>query len=357
MKKQSLFFILFFAFLFPKITFSQTPPWSSEITRFIENGAVYVESSNGETLFDLRGKDFFIPASTLKLATGLAALELLGKDYRFKTEFYLDSSNNLYVKGYGDPYLVSEELKKIAKILREKGLQTIHQIILDASFFEKIEVPGISTSPNPYDALNSALSANFNTIFIQKNKKKGIFSAEPQTPMTELTRNLAKRAPFGKSRINLAAHPNESVLYVGYLLKAFLEKERISTEGSIQKGEVHPNAKLIYQHLSSKNLEEVVQVMMEYSNNFVANQIFLVLGAEKLGAPANLRKGKEVVSNFLKNEIGISNFNLEEGSGISRDNQISSYDLVKTLKAFEKYRFLLPEKLDQIQAKTGTLNG
>ncbi len=356
MKKIFLFSL--FVFLFCKIATPQTSAsWSSEVTKFIENGGVYVESADGKPLFNYHGNNTFIPASTLKLVTGLTALETLGKDYRFKTDFYIDSSNNFYIKGYGDPYLVSEELSKIAKILKGKGLKGINQIILDATYFEPIKVPGVSASLNPYDALNSALSANFNTIFIQKNKNGEIVSAESQTPMTELTRTLAARAPYGKSRINLADHPDESLLYVGYLFKAFLDQEGVSTSGKILKGTVSSNAKLFYQHQSSKNLDEVVQAMMKFSTNFIANQLFLILGAEKIGPPANLAKGKQIVTNFLKTNLHLSQFNVEEGSGISRENKITPADLVKILKAFEKYRSLLPEKLDNIQAKTGTLTG
>lgn len=356
MKKIFLFSLLLL--LFCKIATPQTPvSWSSEVTKFIENGGVYVESADGKPLFNYHGNNSFMPASTLKLVTGLTALETLGKDYRFKTEFYVDSSNNFYIKGYGDPYLVSEELSKIAKILKGKGLKGVNQIILDASYFEPIKVPGVSASLNPYDALNSALSANFNTIFIQKNKNGEIVSAEPQTPMTELTRTLAARAPYGKSRINLADHPDESLLYVGYLFKAFLDQEGVSTSGKILKGTVSSNAKLFYQHHSSKNLDEVIQAMMKFSTNFIANQLFLILGAEKIGPPANLAKGKQIVTNFLKTNLHLSQFNVEEGSGISRENKISPAELVKVLKAFEKYRSLLPEKLDNIQAKTGTLTG
>lgn len=343
--------------LFTPVSFSQTlPPWGSEVTAYIQNGGVYVQDAKGKVLLNFRGEEQFIPASTFKVITGLAALEVLGKDYRFKTDFYFDGSKKLYVKGYGDPYLVSEELAQIAKVLKSKGLKSIEQIILDDSYFEVIKVPGASASLNPYDALNSSLSANFNTIFIEKRKGGEVFSAEPQTPMTELTRTLASRAPFGKSRINLAAHPDQSLLYVGHLLKAFLEQEGVSVQGSIVKGTVSPNAKLLYRHFSSKSLEEVVQAMMKFSTNFISNQLFLALGAEKLGAPATLGKGKKVVSGFLREELRLTEVEVEEGSGLSRNNRISPANLVKILKAFEKYRHLLPEKLGQIQAKTGTLH-
>ncbi len=357
MRKHFCLSLCLFLFFSSVSSASPLPPWSSEVTRFIENGGVYAESTQGKVLFNYQGDKVFIPASTFKLITALSALEILGKDYRFKTEFYIDGANNLYIKGYGDPFLISEELNEIAGTLRRKGVKKIAQIYLDASFFDPIHVPGVSASLNPYDALNSALSTNFNTIFINKTKNGPIESAEPQTPMTELTRLLAEKGPLGKSRINLAARPEESLLYVGYLFKAFLQTHGIPVEGKITKGLVQSGAKLIYEHHSSKSLEYVVQAMMKYSTNFIANQLFLTMGAEKLGAPANLAKGKKAVTDFLKNKIGLSEFNIEEGSGISRQNKITPAQMSHVLKHFEKYKNLLPEKLDGILAKTGTLNG
>ncbi len=355
--KKNCFFILVFLFFYPSLTKAGVSSISSSLTRWINQGGVYAESGEGKPLVDYQGKTSFVPASTLKLTTALAALEILGKDYHFKTEFYVDKNNVLYVKGYGDPYLVSEELDEISGILKNRGIKQVKGIILDESYFEEIKVPGVSASLNPYDALNSALSANFNTVFILKTKSGKIESAEAQTPLTELTQKLAKKAPLGKSRINLAAHPAESLLYVGYLLRAFLEIQGVDVSGFIRKGQVSEDAKLVYRHSSSKNLEQVVQAMLKYSTNFIANQLFLILGAEKYGAPANLSKGKKVVTDFLKTRLDLEGFNIEEGSGISRQNKMTPFQLVKVLRAFEKYKGLLPEKLNGILAKTGTLNG
>ncbi len=356
-RKIQILFVFLSLFVFASLHSAPLPDGSGDVTKLIQNGGVYVEAEDGKAIFDYQGSTQFMPASTLKVVTAYTALELLGKDYHFKTDFYFDSANNLYVKGYGDPYLVSEEFVLIVSQLKKLGLKKVNQIILDESYFEEIKVPGVSASLNPYDALNSALSVNFNTINVVKIKSGEVESGESQTPMTELTKTLAEKAPFGKSRINLAAHPAESLLYVGYLLKAFLDKENIPVTGVIQKGKVSSTSKLFYRHLSSKSLDQVIQAMLKFSTNFIANQLFLTLGVEKMGAPANLAKGKKVVTDFLKTKLNLSDFNIEEGSGISRQDKISPKSLVKVLKAFESYKNLLPEKLDGILAKTGTLNG
>jgi D-alanyl-D-alanine carboxypeptidase/D-alanyl-D-alanine-endopeptidase (penicillin-binding protein 4) len=140
-------------------------------------------------------------------------------------------------------------------------------------------------------------------------------------------------------------------------LKAFLDKEGIAVTGSIQKGRVPEGAPIYYSHRSSKALSQVVQGMMKYSTNFITNQLFLTIGAEKYGAPATLAKGKKFYMDYLQTKLGFKDFNIEEGSGLSRENRISPAQLVKVLRAFEKYKNLLPEKLDAILAKTGTLTG
>jgi len=333
------------------------PPWASQVTALVQNGGVYVEGSDGKPLLDYQGKRPLIPASTMKLVTSLIALDLIGADNHFKTDFFMDGSANLYVKGYGDPFLVSEEFPLIVAGLKKNGVQQVAGIFLDASYFQEIHVPGAANSLNPYDALNSALAANFNTIYVVKAGDQ-ISSAEPQTPMTELTRVLAQQAPGGKSRINLAAHPKESLLYVGHLLKAFLEKDGVAVSGSIQTGTVPGNARLVYSHSSSKTIAQVIQALLKYSTNFITNQIFLVLGAEKFGAPADLDKGRRLFNDYMKTKLGFTDFYIDEGSGLSRQNRISPYQLTQVLKAFEKFKQLLPEKVEAaILAKTGTLTG
>src|SRR5262245_287310 len=96
--------------------------WKSDFTVALKNGGAYVETEDGKVLYDHRSKDRFIPASTLKIATAACAVDMLGRDFRFPTDFFLTKDGKLVVKGYGDPYLVSEEFELIARELAEKGL-------------------------------------------------------------------------------------------------------------------------------------------------------------------------------------------------------------------------------------------
>jgi D-alanyl-D-alanine carboxypeptidase/D-alanyl-D-alanine-endopeptidase (penicillin-binding protein 4) len=95
---------------------------------------------------------------------------------------------------------------------------------------------------------------------------------------------------------------------------------------------------------------------MRYSNNFIANQIFLAVGAAHRGAPATMEKSVEAVTRYLEGILGIKGLTIVEGSGISRENRLSAFQLFQLLHAFTPHGHLL-RKGDHELYKTGTLNG
>jgi len=97
--------------------------------------------------------------------------------------------------------------------------------------------------------------------------------------------------------------------------------------------------------------------MLEYSNNFIANQLFLMLGAEQLGAPANLQKSQQAMASFIAKQFAWQNYVIEDGSGLSRCNQLNANQLIDVLKLFRPYQSLLPQQNSSILAKSGTLKG
>ena len=96
--------------------------------------------------------------------------------------------------------------------------------------------------------------------------------------------------------------------------------------------------------------------MLRFSNNYMANQIMLVLGASRFGAPGNLEKGVRALREFASNDLGLSQVKLVEGSGISRENRISALDMLVVLNRFKPYRHLL-RKSGKEWFKTGSLKG
>jgi D-alanyl-D-alanine carboxypeptidase/D-alanyl-D-alanine-endopeptidase (penicillin-binding protein 4) len=114
--------------------------------------------------------------------------------------------------------------------------------------------------------------------------------------------------------------------------------------------------KLIFRYHSGFSFMQVVSKLLEYSNNFIANQLLIATGAKVYGPPGTLDKGIRTALTYAKNTLKIENFILVEGSGISRRNRISAKSLYKILKVFKPYHSIM-RRSGKAFYKTGTLKG
>ncbi len=317
--------------------------------------SVLLADSQNKIIFSVNKDKKLIPASVFKLFTALLVFDCLGHDYRFKTEFYIDNNHNLTIKGYGDPLLISEIIPQIVKSLKKK-VTRINDIVLDSSWFDPINIPGVTTSLNPYDAPNGALCVNFNTVFFKRAGKKYV-SAEPQTPLLDFVLPRIKKTGLKKGRIILSAQNNETTLYAGHIFRYFMKKQKIGINGKIRAGKVKKNRdRLIFTYISVFPMDIAVKKLLAYSNNFIANQLFITCGTAAFGPPGTLEKGILAAKAFADRKIGKGKINIAEGSGISRKNRISAESVLKILALFEPYKELM-RKQGNISYKTGSLTG
>jgi D-alanyl-D-alanine carboxypeptidase/D-alanyl-D-alanine-endopeptidase (penicillin-binding protein 4) len=197
---------------------------------------------------------------------------------------------------------------------------------------------------------------NFNTIHAVRSGQT-VRSAEKQTPITPLAvSQFRARGPKGRGRISLVQEdPSVSVRYAGELLAAFIGQADGSLEGEISIGSVPEGLDLIYVHRQSRALSEILAQMLLGSNNFIANQIFLELGARRKGGPVSLEKSLQVVHEILAEHDLIGEIHIEEGSGISRQNRFTARGLGKILEYFAPHADLLRTTSSGAHYKTGTL--
>jgi len=327
------------------------------LSALVKNGSVRVEREDGTPLIRYRDTEAFVPASTLKVATAFCALENLGPNYRYETVFFAGPGDTLFIKGSGDPSLVSETLHEIAGEL-SRSLTRVDDIIIDTSLFANdISIDGSERSLNPYDAKNAAFVGNFSSALLTRTRKGDVQSAEPETPLTPLARQAGLKLRKGATeRVNLSHDWKVGVRYGGELLVAFLRQRGVAGSMRISQGAIPSSARAIYTHRASQSLEEIVRAMLKYSTNFTANQIFLTLGVEQFGAPATVAKGQNAMRRCLEEKVRWSDFHVEEGSGLSRKNKVSALQMTTLLKHFEPYSALLREEQGFL-AKTGSLRG
>jgi D-alanyl-D-alanine carboxypeptidase/D-alanyl-D-alanine-endopeptidase (penicillin-binding protein 4) len=328
-----------------------------KVAALAPSGLVFVVDNKGAELVAQNADQPFVPASVAKIVTAWLAMEILGGDYRFETRFYLDDKRVLYVHGGGDPFLISEELKPLAaELIAAVGKQPIAGLVLDASYYPSdLRIPGVEDDNEAYDALNSALAVNFNTVAAVRSGAK-VVSAEKQTPITPMAiSQFRARGPKGSGRISLNQDPAVSLQYAGELIAAFIERAGGSVKGKISTGTVPDSLKPAYVH-QSRPLSEILVELLRASNNYIANQVFLEIGAHRLGGPVSLEKSLEVANEMLAANSLAAAINLEEGSGISRNNRFTARGLAKVLELFAPHADLLHGH-DGGMDKTGTMEG
>ena len=327
-----------------------------KVAALAPSGLVLVLDEKGNELIAQNADKPFVPASVAKIVTAWLAMEVLGRDYRFETKFYLDKNRVLYVRGGGDPFLISEELAELAReLVAAIGKEPITGTVLDASYYPSdLRIPGIEQTGEAYDALNSALAVNFNTIAAVR-KGKTVRSAETQTPITPLAiSQFRARGPKGRGRISLSQDPAVSLQYAGELIAAFIEKAGGSVKGKITPGTVPKGLEPVYVH-KSRPLSQILAALLIASNNYIANQVFLEIGGT-LGGSVSLEKSLKVANGILAANGLAEDIHLEEGSGISRGTRFTARGLAKVLTLFAPHADLLHGH-DGGANKTGTFSG
>ncbi len=333
---------------------------SETFDHLIDNGGFIVKDGSGHLQY--RERETFIPASTLKIVTCLAALEILGEDYRFETHFFLDDKKNLYIKGFGDPFLTSEVLSDIAEKLYSQGIRQLSSIILDdTSYTLDSLADGAAHSPNPFDAPNGALAVNFNSVPVSITPDGTITSGELQTPNIPVIYDIGNNLPPGLHRININILPKEksltpSLRYAGELITELFHTAGIVIHKKFQAGPTPSSLRIVYIHKSEKKVRDMVRACMKYSNNYLANQLFLACGAVSYGYPASWEKSRRLFRSYAKERLGLSSreFHLTEGSGLSRKNRITPAGLLTAVELFQPYMHLLNHEGD-IYIKSGSL--
>ena len=312
------------------------------------------------------------PASTMKLLTTYAGLRTLGPAYTWHTDVALLGSRDgaivhgdLGIRGGGDPALVIEQLWLLVQRVRGVGIRDIRgDLVLDRSAFQ---LPAHDTAAFDGDALRSynvgpdALLINFQSIaygFVPDVAANTVRVAilpplaGSQAPATvraaagtcgdwrgklraDFSRPFAPafRGAFpldcGERSWHLA--PLEATPYFGAVFRALWEASGGSWSGKVRDGFVPTGAPLLATHVS-KPLAEVVRDINKYSNNVMAQHLFLTFGAERAGWPASFERSREALRAWL-GEAGLPmpELVLENGAGLSRVERVSADSLARLL--------------------------
>jgi serine-type D-Ala-D-Ala carboxypeptidase/endopeptidase (penicillin-binding protein 4) len=311
------------------------------------------------------------PASVAKLATTFAALELLGPAFTWSTPVYLDGivrdgtlHGNLYIKGQGDPKLVAERLWLLLRRVQGLGVRSITgDIVLDRSAFEPLPIdPGAFDGEplRPYNAAPDALLLNFRSLvmtFTPLGTQAQVL-VEPPLAGVSVPASVplapgacgdwrgGLKADFSDPlRIRFAgAYPatcGERIWPVAYsdpashgprALAGLWQQMGGVLMGQVRDGQVPPALVPAFE-LQSPPLAEVVRDINKFSNNVMAQQLFLTLSLQQSGL-GTLEGSRAALRQWWRDRFGESEApTFGNGSGLSREERITAQQLGRLLQA------------------------
>ncbi|WP_296232406.1 D-alanyl-D-alanine carboxypeptidase/D-alanyl-D-alanine-endopeptidase [uncultured Pseudomonas sp.] len=317
------------------------------------------------------------PASTMKLVTTYAALELLGPNHQWKTEFYADGPlkdgvlhGNLYLKGGGDPKLNMEKLWLLLRDLRINGVRQVQgDLVLDRSFFVAPQLPAFNDdggdANKPFLVKPDSLLVNLKAQRFITRAEDGKVSIAMDPPIASIridnqVRLLkAAKCPSwpdirynavdqfdgttlivsgqlaegcsAQTYLSLLDHPS----YAAGAVRGIWQELGGKILGKDRQGSVPEDARMLVRAFSP-DVVEIVRDINKYSNNTMARQLFLSIGAQfrTEADKDDSMAAQRVIRGWLARKgITAPHLVMENGSGLSRAERISAREMALILQA------------------------
>ncbi|MFN8388953.1 MAG: D-alanyl-D-alanine carboxypeptidase/D-alanyl-D-alanine-endopeptidase [Bdellovibrionota bacterium] len=350
---------------------------------------------DNRTIFAYNSTDTLTPASVQKLIVTALALKLLGGQYRFPTEVFVDhlpkeltdpnaaqvdfkepltSVGNLYVRGYGDPVLESSTIAEIADAVRRYGITEVENLMIDDTLFEN---PPRPTGGWAHEAGLSAVTVNFNcySVYLAPGRigeaatvsltsgspfqltnhvmtVRGAAASDVEITLRPPSGSLLPGADSPTRNFDVVGEPpavmvqgsvghgtSGQVIYrsvpdiAGYFVS--LLKYHLKQAGVVVRGKTlraeTPGQAKLLQTFESKELSSILQDQNHLSNNIIAGQLVYAIGQDSAGY-FHYEKGLARMTAYLEH-LGErpEDFELHDGSGLDRRNRLSAAQLVKVL--------------------------
>jgi serine-type D-Ala-D-Ala carboxypeptidase/endopeptidase (penicillin-binding protein 4) len=306
-------------------------------------GCLLFDPANGHTLEAHRPDEPRIPASTTKVTTLIAALQILGADYRFATSLFATGEVNagtlrgsIYLRGGGDPTLTTDDLQEFVSALQRAGIKRVTgSFAFDESFLPAThEINPQQPIAVSYNPGLSALSVNYNRIQLRWQHQPGGFTTTILSPADGgdvplqaissglLPRGLDRRITFlpdgadldrwllsptlppqGQVELPIKTDPGR----IAALLFHALCWQRGIVLPAPQSITVPAGAQVLYTH-QSEALAEVVAGMLRYSNNLSAELIGQVATRTLSGHPLPLHESAAVLMDWYRRTLTDTNW-------------------------------------------------
>lgn len=308
------------------------------------------------------------PASVIKLVTTWAALDLFGPTHTWRTRAYamgpvVDGvlQGDLLIKGYGDPYLLTEDLWHMLGELRRTGLERIEgDLLLDDSWFDVDETDPAAFDGDGfrlYNVLPSALMVNFKSIRFEllADTATGRVDVRTWPELPNLTVTSQVKLTTGACRGNAPkvfmryADPDnrDHVVFSGEM-PASCRRYAIDRSAMTAQSYFYGMFRTLWQHWGgtitggwrhatltgrkqplvrwrSRHLGEIVRPLNKWSNNLMTRTLLYAIAETEHKPPLTRAQGAEVIGKHLASRgLDTSALNIDNGSGLSRDTRVTA---------------------------------
>lgn len=397
---------------------------ASKLGDSVTIGVTVIDPRTRKAIFEHNADQAFSAASNAKVVTAAAALALLGSEFRFRTELLAETVDskgripgNIYFRGFGNPLFGIEDMAQLVKSLKAAGVQRVDgTIVVDNSYFDSNNLPPhFDEQPDEHAAFRAPIAATsfaFNAWSL--SVRPALAGAGPArikvTPANDYVqvRSTVSTITTGRTHIRMKTvnedkhvvvhlsgqvrkevrqrrfrkRADNPLLFVGTSLRRALAEQGIIVRGKKTLAGKTPVTALRQALHESAPLGVAIRGMGKYSNNFVAELLLKVLGAEVVakGQPATWQHGIEAVETFLTSAgLAKGSYRYENGSGLFDSNRFTPNQIARVLMAAQhdfrwgpdflaslsiagtdgtlSRRMLGTAAERQLRAKTGTLDG
>jgi serine-type D-Ala-D-Ala carboxypeptidase/endopeptidase (penicillin-binding protein 4) len=341
-------------------------------------------AKSGEELGHFDAERMLNPASNQKLFTAAFALDALGASFRFRTQLLgaIDGSKvpTLVLRSRGNPTLSSEDLAELARGLKQQGVTRVEVLAIDQSYFDGAFVPpAFEQQPNEWAAFRAPVSAvavdgNAVTLHVKPTspgnpatvwfepvgfvdvKGQVTTRAEGKAPGVKLElfpggpRLSAKLGgelalPLGDYR--LSRRVDDPRLFAGYVLRHHLQAQGIAVPREPVLGGESETRELV--GVDSPPLAEILPALGKRSDNFTAEMLLKVIGAQATKKPGSSADGAKLISSGLDSRGEFpQGAKVGNGSGLFDANRASAREIVALLRRVYGDSRLAPDYLSQL---------
>jgi D-alanyl-D-alanine carboxypeptidase/D-alanyl-D-alanine-endopeptidase (penicillin-binding protein 4) len=341
--------------------------------------AVVRDARTGETLYNRMGDRRLLPASNTKLLTSMAAMELLGSDYRFTTDALTAGRQSgsvllgdLYLRGNGDPTALAKDYDEIAAAIAARGIKVVTgDLLADDTWFDDVRLGTGWAADDEYSYYSQQASAltiapdtdydNGNVVITVKPGAaagdKPIVTVTPPTDYVTIVNNGSTIAAGGSDTIGVVREHGTNTIVVdgtvpvggsatvewiavweptGLATAVFrdaLEAHGVQVLGRTRLGVAAPSGAGVLAAHESMTLAQLLVPFLKLSNNGHAEALTKAIG-RKVSGKGTWQAGLAAIKSFVVSQgMDAASFRQSDGSGLSRWNMIPAFEVTDLLIA------------------------